>query len=129
MIAHAIIHFDEKTPHLHVVVVPIVDGKLQADKVRDFKKANIRAMSLFEYLDPSYGLSVPAFLQGAAKKTGADKAITTYRSLPDEKIRGMLDQAIIQAIHSRPEPFMVAMNVSLRSAYCNHQHNSNIKES
>lgn len=128
-VAHAVIHFDEKTPHLHVVLVPIVNGKLQADKVRDFKKANIRAMSLFEYLDPSYGLSIPVFLKGAAKKRGAEKAITIYRALPDEKIRGMLDKAIIQAIHARPEPFMVGMGMSLRVAYYGEQHNSNIKES
>lgn len=129
VVVHAVIHFDEKTPHLHVVVVPIVSGELQADKVRSYKTANVRAMSLFEYIDPAYGFSVPAFLQGAAKKRGADKAIRAYRELPDSKIRGMLDRAIIQAIHSRPEPFMVGMGMSLRDAYCDQWLNSNIKES
>lgn len=120
VIAHAVVHFDEKTPHLHVVLVPIVNGMLQADKIRGYKEINgERAISLYEYLDPTYGLGFPVFLKGAAKKTGADKAIITYRRLPAENIRGILDQAIIQAIHSRPEPFMMAMKIPLKDAFTN----------
>ena len=118
VIAHAIIHFDEKTPHMHVVLVPIVDGNLQADKVSGYRGFNAaRSISLFEYLDPSYGLGFPIFLQGAAKKAGAEKAIRIYKSLPEGEIRGMLDQCVIQAIHSRPEPFMFAMKVPLKEAF------------
>ena len=118
VIAHAIIHFDEKTPHMHVVLVPIVDGKLQADKVRGYKECNAaRSISLFEYLDPDYGLGFPIFLKGAAKKMGAEKAIRRYKSLPEGEIRGMLDQCVIQAIHSRPEPFMFAMKMPMKEAF------------
>ena len=118
VIAHAVVHFDEKTPHMHVVLVPIVDGKLQADKVRGYRKLNsLRSISLYECLDPYYGLSYPVFLYGASKKCGAETAIRTYRSLPDAQVRGMLDQCIIQAIHSRPEPFMHAMKIPLKDAF------------
>lgn len=118
IIAHAVIHLDEKTPHLHVVLVPLIDCKLQADKVRGYKELNgERAISLYEYLDPKYGLSFPVFLKGASKKIAADKAITRYRSLSDEEIRCTLDQEIIQAIHSRPEPFMAAMKIPLKEAF------------
>lgn len=47
-IPHGGNRIDSSRNHLHVVLVPIVGGKLQADKVRGFKKANIRAMSLFD---------------------------------------------------------------------------------
>jgi hypothetical protein len=118
VIAHAIIHFDEKTPHMHVVLVPIVDGKLQADKVRGYREFNtVRSISLFEYLDPDYGLGFPIFLKGAAKKMGAEKAIRRYKSLQEGEIRGMLDRCVIQAIHSRPEPFMFAMKVPMKEAF------------
>ena len=118
VIAHAVIHLDEKTPHMHVVLVPLVDGKLQADKVRGYKECNAaRSISLFEYLDPDYGLGFPIFLKGAAKKMGAEKAIRRYKSLPEGEIRGMLDQCVIQAIHSRPEPFMFAMKVPMKEAF------------
>jgi hypothetical protein len=118
VIAHAVVHLDEKTPHMHVVLVPIVDGKLQADKVRGYRQLNsLRSISLYEYLDPEYGLSYPAFLYGASKKYGAEKAIRIYRSLPDGQVRRVLDQAIIQAIHGRPEPFMHAMKIPLKEAF------------
>ena len=118
VIAHAIIHFDEKTPHMHVVLVPIVEGKLQADKIRGYRNLNAqRSISLYDYLDPDYGLAYPSFLYGASKKYCAERAISTYRSLPDAELRSKLDQCIVQAIHSRPEPFMHAMKILIKETF------------
>jgi len=112
-IVHAVVHHDEDTPHMHVVLVPLFNGKLQADKIRGYKGVSKkRNVSLFEYLDERYGLTFPVYLKGAEKKAGAALAIKRYQRLPEAQVKGLLEQPILQAIFSRPEPFLHAFGIT-----------------
>ena len=54
-IIHAVVHHDEDTPHMHVILIPLFNGKLQADKVRGYKGiSRKRNVSLFEFLDKGF---------------------------------------------------------------------------
>jgi len=119
-IIHAIIHFDEGTPHMHVLLVPLLNGNLQADKIKRFKSVNYaRNRSLFEFLGKKYGLSPHAYLKGAAKKKGAELAYQAYKKLNDEQVRAYLDNAIVQSINARPEIYLNSFGIPLDEAMKN----------
>jgi len=113
-VVHAVIHHDEDIPHMHVILVPLCNGKLQADEVRGYKGVtNLRNKSLFNFLDSHYGLTFPVNLKGNDKKAGAVIAIKHFNSLPDSEIRMNLAHPIEQAIYARPEPFLAAFGVTV----------------
>ncbi len=112
-IVHAVIHHDEDTPHMHVILVPIVNGRLDADKICGYKGVSTkRNISLFEYLDKRYGLTFPVYLKGAEKKAGAALAINRYQRLPESEIKNVLEHPILQSIFARPEPYLYALGIS-----------------
>ena len=112
-VVHAVIHHDEDTPHMHVILVPLFNGRLQADKVKGYKGVSkARNTSLFNYLDQRYGLTFPVYLKGAEKKAGAALAINESLKLPDKPVNAILRQSILQAIHARPEPFLYELGIT-----------------
>jgi hypothetical protein len=111
-IIHAVIHHDEDTPHMHVILVPLVNGKLQAAKISGYTGVSQkRNLSLFEYLDKRYGLTFPVYLKGAAKKAGAKLAIQRYLAMPSHEIKRVLEQPILNSIYARPEPYLYALGI------------------
>ena len=114
-IVHAVVHHDEGSPHMHVILVPLVNGKLKADEVKGYKGiSNKRNKSLFDYLDKKYGLTFPVYLKGAEKKMGAEIAIGRYMELPEADVKNLFMQATIQSIHARPEPYLYALGVEYK---------------
>ena len=114
-VVSACIHFDEDKPHLHVIIIPIYNGDLQADKIKGYKGlTNKRQRALYNYLDGRYPLTFPEKLQGAQKKAAADLAITAIESgsVPQSTVQKMTDQALISAIRSRPETFLQLLGIS-----------------
>lgn len=112
-IVHAVIHHDEHTPHMHVILVPFKDGKLQADKINRYKgESRKRNKFFFDRLNENYGLTFPVYLKGSQKKRGVELALQAYKNLPESNLRVMLDGSIMQAIHARPEPFLYALGIT-----------------
>jgi hypothetical protein len=112
-IIHAVVHHDEDTPDMHVILVPIVNGRLDANAVCGYKGVSRkRNISLFEFLDKRYGLTFPVYLKGAEKKAGATLAIKRYQRLPVAEIKNILEQPIIQSFYARPEPYLYALGIT-----------------
>jgi hypothetical protein len=112
-IIHAVVHHDEDTPHMHVILVPIVNGRLDANAVCGYKGVSRkRNIALFEYLDKRYGLTFPVYLKGAEKKAGAALAINRYQRLPEAEIKNVLEQPFLQSIYARPEPYLYALGIT-----------------
>lgn len=129
-IVHAVIHHDEDTPHMHVILVPIVNGRLDANEVSGYKGVSRkRNISLFEFLDKRYGLTFPVYLKGAEKRAGAALAVLYYQKLPEAVVKNVLEQPIVQSIHARPEPYLYALGISYDEVLASMQNNSNIKKS
>ena len=55
-IISAVVHLDETTPHLHLNLVPIVDGKLCSKDLYDKKKLSILQTEFWEAVGKKYGL-------------------------------------------------------------------------
>lgn len=128
-IIHAVIHHDEDTPHMHVILVPIINGRLDANAVSGYKGVSReRNISLFEYLNKRYGLTFPVYLKGAQKKAGAALAVLHYQKLPEALVKNVLEQPIIQSIYARPEPYLYALGISYEEVLASMKNNSNIKE-
>jgi len=114
-VAHAIIHFDESDPHMHVVVIPIHQGRLPSSKILGFKgMSRARANDLYEKVGKGFGLSHPSRLSGAAKKLAAEMTIKVCEKFDYRNTLGRLWQPFVMAIQARPEPFMDALGISMR---------------
>ena len=98
---------------MHVILVPIVNGRLDANAVCGYKGVSRkRNISLFEFLDKRYELTFPVYLKGAEKKAGAALAIKHYQRLPEAEIKNVLEQPIIQSIYAHPEPYLYALGIT-----------------
>ena len=113
-IAHAIIHYDENTPHLHVIMVPIVGSKLPSSNVLGYKGiCRKRNEDLYSIVAHKYGFTSSQHLKGHAKRIASQKAIEACKELASHDFKESLWQPLMQAIQSRPEPFLHALNISL----------------
>jgi hypothetical protein len=98
---------------MHAIVVPIKDGRLQADAIRGYKQVSKqRNHALYGFLKGDYGLDYPERLKGVRKAIGADLAIDAIHQLSPESLLGRIRLELEAAIYSRPEPFLSALGIS-----------------
>lgn len=113
-IAHAVIHYDENTPHLHVIMVPIIGSRLPSSNVLGYKGVcRKRNEDLFSFLGHKYGFTCSQHLKGNAKRIASQKAIEACKKLPSHDFRESIWLPLMQAINSRPEPFLHALNIPI----------------
>lgn len=111
-VVHAVIHYDQGSPHMHAIVVPIKNGRLQADAIRGYKHVSKqRNHSLYGFLKGDYGLDYPERLRGIRKLIGADMAITAMHQLTPEELLKRIRLELEGAVFSRPEPFLAALGI------------------
>jgi len=111
-IAHAVIHFDEDDPHMHVIMVPIEGKHMPASKILGFKGCSReRTYSLYEKVGIEFGLSYNMYLKGAAKKAASEKAIQELEKLLCHEKLGDLWLPFKTAVRSRPELFLDALGI------------------
>jgi len=54
------VHLDESSPHAHALVLPLLDGKLQGDRIKGGKEhVAIRQKSFYERVSSKYGFESP----------------------------------------------------------------------
>lgn len=109
------IHRDEKHPHCHVLVLPLLNSKLSASKMLG-NREQIAATQLnfFEDVASSYGLTKPtAKLSGTAKKAGAQAVLKRLREISDGAIESSVWSALRDAIEQNPEPFILELGIDL----------------
>ncbi len=112
-VIHAVIHFDQGSPHMHVIVVPLKDGRLRADEVRGYKQVSKqRNHALYAFLKGDYGLDYPERLRGVRKLIGAELAIHAIHQLSNDEIVARIRLELESAIYSRPEPFLNALGIT-----------------
>ena len=113
-IAHAVIHYDENTPHLHVVMVPVIGSRLPSSNVLGYKGVcRKRNEDLYSCVGYKYGLTSSQHLKGSAKKIASQKVIEACEKLTPHDFRANLWNPLIQAIQARPEPFLHALNIPI----------------
>jgi hypothetical protein len=87
-IAHAVIHYDENTPHLHVIMVPIKGTSLPSSNVLGYKGVcRKRNEDLFSFIGHKYGFTSSQHLKGNAKRIASQKAIEACKELTSHDFR------------------------------------------
>jgi hypothetical protein len=111
-VVHAVIHYDEDYPHLHVVMIPLIGSKMPSSKILGYKGiCRKRNEDLFKMVGFKYGFTSGEHLKGHAKKLASELAIEACEKLNWDDFKGRLWQPLIRAIQTRPEPFLQALNL------------------
>lgn len=86
----AVIHYDESTPHMHVISVPLTqDGRLSArDVIGNKAKMSKTQDSFFEQVGKSYGLERGIHMDGQEKKTHISAQEHELREIRQKIARG-----------------------------------------
>lgn len=101
-IISAVVHYDETTPHLHVISVPLTkDGRLSArDVIGNKSKMSKTQDSFFEQVGRSYGLARGIHMDGQEKKTHISAQEHELREIKQEIAR---EQEHLEAIEHSEE--------------------------
>lgn len=97
-IISAVIHYDETTPHLHVVSVPLTkDGRLSArDVIGNKSKMSKTQDSFFEQVGRGYGLERGIHMDGQEKKQHISAQEHELREIKQEIARGQEELGAIE---------------------------------
>ena len=81
-ILSAVVHMDETTPHLHLNLVPIINGKLCSKDLYDKKKLSALQTEFWEKVGKKWGL-----------KRGKEGSLATHYSTAEYKAKKILEAA------------------------------------
>lgn len=112
-IISADIHRDEAAPHCHVLLVPIISGRMAgSDLVGNKQKLAETHQSFHQAVGVRYGLKkAPKRLQGHAKASGAAAVLGSLRASVDSALKSKLWPQLREAIETDPAPYMAALGI------------------
>lgn len=111
-ILSADVHHDESTPHLHVLVAPIAEGRWMGGKL--IYKDRTQAMrESFGKLAKRYGLRMSDRLTGNRKADAVAVVLAAIETGHRAFIQSPLWQPMRQAIERNPAPFVDALGLQL----------------
>lgn len=113
----AVIHNDESAPHCHVLLLPLVNGRMAgSDLIGNRARLQAVQTGFFESVGSRYGLARPKAakrLNVALRRKAAELAYTAVVSDSDLLVRPLVEQAILEAFGRNPEPLLEALNISM----------------
>lgn len=114
-IISAVIHYDETTPHLHIISVPLTkDGRLSArDVIGNKSKMSKTQDSLFEQVGRDYGLARGIHMDGQEKKQHISAQEHELREIKQKIAR---EQEKLEAIEHSEEMARIRAQESKRTA-------------
>ena len=108
------IHRDEAEPHMHLLVLPLVDGRLKgSDLVGGPGKFRGHRRSFSEEVCNKHGLTIGTrVLRGDAKREAADWILSRILGSQDSILSSAIWQPVKSSISRDPEPFLSAVGGS-----------------
>ncbi len=109
------IHRDEAAPHCHVLILPLVAGRMVgSDLVGNRSRLRETRQSFHSAVGSRYGLAkAPPRLQGATKKAAATKVLETLRTGLDGALKSALWPQLRSSIEQDPGPYMLALGIDV----------------
>jgi hypothetical protein len=109
------IHRDEGAPHCHVLLLPLLNGKLAgSDMVGGKQKLMATHKHFHEAVASRYGLhKAPARLTSASKQAGAAAVLAKLKSTSDAALKSKAWATIRDAIETNPGPWLLALGIEL----------------
>jgi hypothetical protein len=114
-ILSADIHHDEAQPHVHVLLVPLVNGRMVGSDMVGNRQTLLTLQSkFFDEVARPFGLTKPpARLMGTAKTEAAARVIAAMKASNDPAIKSAAWAVIRAAIECDPAPFTAVLGVVL----------------
>lgn len=111
------VHKDESAPHCHLILLPLVNGRMVGNKLIGYVK-ELSAMQAQFHLEVAskYGLSKsPPKLTGEAKEAAVKAVLEKMRETGDKALQSAVWAVIRDSIESDPAPFVAAMGIELQA--------------
>lgn len=107
------VHLDEAAPHMHILLLPLINGRMNGSDVVGLKKWPIlRGQFMKEVAEP-YGLHEPAKrLVGRLKKRAEQEILHDLQVRDDLAMKSALWQVIRKSIATDPRPYLAALGLS-----------------
>lgn len=113
-LVHAVIHYDENEPHMHVIMIPIRGKSLPASDILSFKGgARTRNSNLYAAIGKKHGLTLKTSLKGAIKKRAAEAVIDVFEKRNAPSFMGKSWPALKSAIRNSPDGFLDPLGITL----------------
>ena len=117
VILSADVHHDEAAPHCHVLLLPLIDGRMAGSDMLGGKQMLMTLQKQF-HLDVAgrYGLDkAPARLSGASKQAASTAVLKRLRETGDKALQSKLWATMRDVIERDPAPFLVALGIELQA--------------
>jgi hypothetical protein len=113
-LVHAVVHYDENEPHMHVIMVPIRGNSLPASNIYSYKGgAKTRNSNLYAAIGKKHGLTLKTTLKGAIKKRAAEVVIEALEKRNTPSFMGNIWPAIKSSIRNSPDGFLDPLGITL----------------
>ena len=111
------IHRDEAAPHCHVLLLPLIDTRMDGSNLLGGKhKIMALQKDFYAVVASKFGLSkAPARLAGTAKQAGAKAVLQKLRETSDSALQSAAWAVIREAVERDPEPFLLALSIELKA--------------
>lgn len=109
------IHRDEAQPHCHILLLPLIDGRMAgSDLIGGKQKLAALQQDFHAKVAGSYGFTkAPARLSGTAKQAWVKAVLQKMRETSDGALRSAAWPAVREAIERDPAPYMLALGIEL----------------
>ena len=109
------IHRDEAAPHCHVLLLPLIGGRMVGSDLHGGKQKLLALQQDFHAkVAALYGLSkAPARLSGTAKQAASKAVLKKLRETSDGALKSAAWSVIREAVERDPAPFLLALGLEL----------------
>lgn len=115
-ILSADIHRDESAPHCHVLVLPLVDGRMRGSDLIDRNGLRILRESFYCDAAKPFGLKKPVSrMAGSARADGIKAVLQALQTGQDGILHSAVYQVVKLAIERDPAPFMNALGIEAQT--------------
>lgn len=107
------IHRDEGAPHCHVLILPLVNNRMDGSNlIGGKKKLHEMQMQFFNEVAIRYGLQkAPARLSGVSKEAAAKAVLQKLRDTDDAALKSRVWATQRDAIERDPAPWVIALGL------------------
>lgn len=109
----AVIHLDEAAPHCHILLLPLVEGRMVGNKLMGGRPQLLSMQTSFhESVASKHGLrKAPARLVGASKQAAAAMVLARLKETGDNALQSYVWASIRDCIENAPERFLEALGL------------------
>jgi hypothetical protein len=110
-------HHDEAQPHCHVLILPLLNGKMNGGKMMG-NRTRLLAMqqSFFDDVASNFGLrKAPARLVGTSKQVAIDAVLKSLKTASDPAMKSKAWATIRDGIERDPAPYLLALGIELEA--------------